>query len=196
MCITIGPDVGPGNITVPTNSVLIQNNVCSDISSTTWGGHGFAFQAQGGNGAPTPAMYNIIIDHNTAFEDQTAVDLYGGSAGDVINNVQLTNNLLDYGVYGIYGDGVGSGTIALTTYLNQYIYNDIVFSAAPYGSYPTGTLWSTNIAGVGFTSVSGTDPNISGTPGTGNLQLTSGSAYHNAGTDGNDIGVDDWGCYN
>ena len=42
-----------------------------------------------------------------------------------------------------------------------------------------------------MTSVTGSKPNISG-----NLRLTGGSAYHNAVTDGKDIGVWDWSCYN
>jgi hypothetical protein len=86
---------------------------------------------------------------------------------------------------------VGAGTIALSTYASGYNYNDIVFTATSGGTYPSGTLLSTNLAGVGFTNYSGTDLNISG-----NLQLTSGSAYHNAGADGKDIGVWDWTVFN
>jgi hypothetical protein len=44
---------------------------------------------------------------------------------------------------------------------------------------------------VAFTSVSGTDPNL-----TGNFQLLNSSPYHNAGTDGKDIGVWDWPTFN
>ena len=170
------------NPCVSTNTMLIQNNVLSDSSSATWGGHGWGFVI--GSNSTMPPMNALTIDHNTVFTTDAALVL--GDSGTT-TNFQYTNNISDLGTYGILGTSVGSGTIGLTKYAPGYTYSDIVFTATATGTYPSGTEWAGSISGVGFTSAMGTDPNISG-----NLQLTSGSAYHNAGTDGKDIGVWDW----
>jgi hypothetical protein len=183
--VVLAPAPNQGDKVVPTQRILIRNNLFSDISSVNWGGHGWVFHLSTDT---TPQSHDWILDHNTSFSDQALIFL--GDAGTV-NNVQITNMIADYGSYGIIGNAVGSGTVALTTFLTNYAYNDIVFRTNSTGKYPSGTFWSPNLEVTGFTSYSGTTPNVSG-----NFQLTSGSPYHNAGTDGKDIGVWDWTCLN
>ena len=76
----------------------------------------------------------------------------------------------------------------MTTYLPGVIYDKIVLFTASGSSdgntWPSGTYWNTT-SGAGFTNYAG-----------GNYQLTSGSPYYKAGTDGKDIGVWDWATFN
>ena len=181
----------------PTQRILMQNNVSSDVNTVSWGGPGYVYQLGGlGNGTDGPIMHDVIIDHNTSFVNVTDYTAFveldcACNTGDTVENFQLTNNVTDYGLTGIQGQGVASGTAALSAYASGYIYNDNVFATAPTGTYPSGTLWAGSLAGLGFASYSGTDPNLSG-----NFQLTNAKAFNAAGTDGKSVGVWDWACYN
>ena len=191
MGLVLAPIQGPSstNDALPTQRILVRNNVFADISSATWGLPGWVYQISMDSTLPT--MHDIIIDHNTSFSNVTTLNL--GNSGTV-NNFQFTNNISDYGIYGIFGNDVGPGAAALTTYLTNYVYNAnaLLNSSGSRlgGTWPSGTLWSTR-AGVDFTNVTGTDPALSG-----DFQLTSRSPYFHAGTDGKDIGVWDWTCLN
>ena len=163
-----------------TSKLLLQNNLLDDISAVKWGNPGRAFAV----GPGSPAAHDITIDHNTSFPDQ--MFLYLGDTGTV-SSTQFTNNISDYGVYGIFGNGGYTGTAALNTFAPGYIYNDTTLLTSdgnPIGMYPSGVFWNTT-SGAGFTNYSGA-----------NYQLTSGSPYHNAGMDGKDIGVWDWITFN
>ncbi len=175
-----------------TERILLQNNVESDISLTNWGGtEAWVFRLSPGQG-----LHDVGIDHNTAFSDQnpsngTATFIQLGDTG-TIANTQYTNNIATYGsdcCGGVTGTGVASGATALSTYAPGAVYSDMVLvntsgSSSRYPTYPSGTFWNT-LSGVGFTNYAGA-----------NYQLTSGSPYHNAGTDGKDVGVWDWTTVN
>ena len=171
---------------LPSARVLVQNNVYNDISNANWcGGSGGGWLFELAINATTIAPHDITIDHNTAFPSDYAFQL--GDTGTA-TTIQLTNNLWDYGVYGVKGTGTSSGIMALNTFLSPYTWNDDVFINSTGSSdgnrWPSGTFWSTQ-AGVQFTNFV-----------SANYQLLSGSPYHNAGTDGKDIGVWDWTCLN
>jgi len=191
MCIVAAGNLYPGG-GMPnsgTQYLLFRNNLCTDIHSATWGGTGYGVELQYGENL---GLHDVTIDHNTIFEDQEAVYFSSGAA---IPNVQITNNIMDYGQYGIAGDGTsGNMNETLTTYTSNLTYGDFVFTTTRQGTPYTGggnTLWAGSLSGVGFTSYSGTDPNL-----TGNFQLLPSSPYYRAGTDGEDIGVWDWACLN
>ena len=168
---------------LPTSRVLIQNNVLDDISSINWGGDGRAFMIL--SSATTPNPHDIVIDHDTAFPNVT--DLTLGDSGTV-GTTSLTNNLWDYGTYGVIGNNSGVGSGSLNAYISPYTWNKIVFirssGSSDGNTWPPGTLWSTQAA-VQFTNFA-----------SANYQLLNSSPYHNAATDGKDIGVWDWTCLN
>jgi hypothetical protein len=102
-------------------------------------------------------------------------------------NVQITNLLSAYGAYGIFGTGSSPGTSALSTYLLNYIYAKnvlITSNGGASGAFPSGTQFNA-LASVRFTNST-----------LSNYQLEGTSPYHNAGTDGKDVGVWDWNCFN
>jgi hypothetical protein len=189
--VIVGSDFG-FPFALATQRVLVLNNLLSDINSVTWGGHGWAFELSPGQ---NPPEHDVIIDHNTGFADQAFLYLTGCDCSgntNTLSNTQFTNNISDFGAEnGITGEASAPGMPALTTWSPGYFYNDFVFAASASGTWPSGTFWSTNLSDIGFTSYSGTGPNL-----TGNFQLKSGSPYHNAGTDGHDIGMWDWTTFN
>ncbi len=170
---------------LPGNRILIQNNVLTDISSATYGGDGRGIMSLTGGGVTHMSANNIEIDHNDVFASDDF--LYLGDSG-TIANYQLTNNLATYGLYGIIGNNQGVGSSSLNFYLPTMIYNKQVLitsnGSSDGNTWPSGTLWNST-SGAGFTNYAG-----------GNYQLTNASAYHNAGTDGRDIGVWDWSTVN
>ena len=173
-------EAGPS---LPSARVLVQNNVLNDISSANWGGDGRAFLLT--SSATTPNPHDISIDHNTAFPNVS--DLTLGDSGTV-GTTKLTNNLWNYGTYGIIGTGTGIGAATLNSYVPLCTWSDIVFigsnGSSDGNTWPSGTFWST-LQAVQFTNFA-----------SANYQLLSSSPYHNAGTDGKDIGVWDWTCLN
>jgi hypothetical protein len=163
---------------LPDNRILIQNNVMTDINSVSWIGSGRGLLNLTGSN-------NIIIDHNSIFANQTC--MYLGDSGK-IGTLQWTNQICLYGSYGVFGNGVGTGSIAFTTYVTTWVYNDSVLLTAGGSSdgstWPSATFFNTT-AGAQFTDYANA-----------NFQLLNGSPYHNAGTDGRDIGVWDWTALN
>ena len=176
---TTGSD--DANVSLPENRILVQNNVLADINGTTWNGSGRGILSLTSGGLANLSANNITVDHNSIFA--TGDFLYLGDSGK-IPIYQLTNNMVAYGTYGLFGTGAGIGTAALNTYITNTVYNDNVIlttnGTSDGNTWPSGTFWNST-SGAGFTNYSG-----------GNFQLTSGSKYHNAGTDGKDIGVWDW----
>lgn len=204
--IVVAAIEAPSNPSVPTGRILIRNNVMSDISCRNWG-TGASYEGMLVEFGLMPAPYilhDITVDHNTGFVDSNSactsvgggfIFFQVGGSGEVLTNLQLTNNLTDYGAVGMSGEDFNPGTSTLTGWVpGGYVYGQNALlnatGTANSNPYPSGTFWNT-LSGVGFTSYSGTDPNLSG-----NFQLTSSSSYHNAGTDGKDVGVWDWACFN
>jgi hypothetical protein len=180
--ITGGDDNYPS---LPSARVLVQNNVYDDISGANWAGGSGGWLFEIGTNSTLPPPYALIFDHNTAFPDNRFFEL--GDTG-VTPNIAITNNISNYGLYGIFGTGGLTGSSALGAFLSSYTYNDLVLinstGSSDGNTWPSGTHWSTQ-AGVDFTNFSGA-----------NYQLLISSPYHNAGTDGKDIGVWDWTCLN
>lgn len=190
---------------VATNRILIQNNLLNDISQTNWGNGtnaGWLYEIDSGPSGYVPS--NWTIDHNTGLDDQGVFANGGAFRTSSIADLYLTNDLSEYGAHGVEATSLGYGNMTgfLRVYAPGAVYKDNALTdstGGAQGAWPGvgscagatgGTCFST-FADAGFTGISGTDPNY-----TGNFQLLSSSRYHNAGTDGKDIGVWDWTCLN
>jgi hypothetical protein len=177
---------GSGFVAQVTQRVLVRNNLILDSNSSTWGAGDLFFAAT----SSAAQGHDWIIDHNTGFSDHKFLNM--GDSGTVAN-FQLTNNIGAHGTYGIGGTGQGEGSAALNFYAPGAVYGDILLqtpTGANPGGYPATTSFNT-LSSTGFTSVTGTSPNLSG-----NFQLLNTSPFHQAGTDGKDVGVWDWTCLN
>ena len=153
----------------PTKSILIKNNLFEDVSGARWGGGGRLFQAYNG-------ITDLVIDHNTAFQDGPIIMAEGKPHRGFI----YRNNLTPHNDYGIQGTGTGSGERTLNKYFPGAIVEKNVIIANPYAShYPANNFSSPSLGTVGFVDY-----------GRADYRLSDSSPYKRAGSDGKDIGVD------
>ncbi len=171
--ITIITDDGTdGHISTPMERVQISNNLFL-TDPATWGGEGkLMFLLDGGleNG------HDVVIKHNTMLmlsESGTSLFIAISGTIGICDNLILNDNLASAGTYGIKADSTPEGTASLNTIMGYTFHNNVLIGAS--NVYPATTLRPAD----GFTNYAG-----------GDYSLTSGSAYHNAATDGTDIGVD------
>lgn len=154
----------------------------------------------GGNGhfaeiftqAPDPVLQNISINHVTAF----AANLLSvsGAKSPKMSNVTLTNSILSVGTYPVWSaDGKSTDCAVLdvpvTTFnscFDPYSFTSNALIGTPSGfpasSWPAGNFFPASASAVQFVNYN----NGNG----GNYQLLPTSRYHNAGTDGKDLGAD------
>jgi len=155
-----------------TDRVLIENNLLLIVDPST-GADNRVFQILRGPEYTT-------IRHNTAV-------ITGGSSLYIANTnggqpkglgIKVQDNILISSTYGFFGNG-NQGTSALTAEFDAQVgtYNVMIFTQP--GTYPSPTYTPANEAAIGFTNYAG-----------GDYSLTGASAYHNAASDGTDIGCD------
>jgi hypothetical protein len=147
-------------------NIAIRNNLFEDITAQ-WGGTARSFQV-------LQDALNVTFDHNTGF-----------SAGAILVADQLpswglrfTNNLATRGSYGIFGSGIAEGAATLAYYFPNSVFQGNAIISGDPALYLGGSLFPAGINDVGFVDI-----------GAGDYRLTADSFLHNAGTDGNDIGV-------
>lgn len=150
----------PASTSVRGTGLNISNNVFYNIRGTFLQLNGF---------------YNVTVDHNTSFQGGNTYTLYGEQSLGYVS----TNNLTIENPYGIYGDGGYLGTAGLTQYTPSFVFSKNLMVDAASSANPAGNFYPAAVSDVGFVDYAG-----------GNYALSSSSAYHNAGTDGKDIGVD------
>lgn len=146
----------------------ISNNLAYNISSEPW--------------VLINRFYNVTINHNTHFQPNNILLFNGENSTGFV----YKNDLTIYADYGIVGFDSGGGSIFGTPVLavnapGYQFNNNVIVGAAESGfTYSTagGNSYPSSVTTVQFTDLAG-----------GNYQLLSTSPYHNAGTDGADIGV-------
>jgi len=159
-----------GGPSLRTSRLTIRDNVFEDISGETWCGPGCTSKF-----LLITDSADVTLDHNTIFQDGSVIVGYGTpSAG-----FSFTNNIAPHNSYGVFGDGVGSGNIALSTYFPGAIFRRNVIPGASPSSYPADNFYPASLDDVGFVNRAA-----------GNYRLASSSAYKGQGTDGKDPGAD------
>jgi hypothetical protein len=159
------------NVSRQANHLTIQNNVFYDVSGS-WGAGSRLFLI--GDGADS-----VVVDHNTADTTDSAIlYLYGNSTAET--NMRYTNNMSAHNAFGVIGNNVGVGLLAINAYLPGGEFARNVLAGGQASSYPTGNEFPT-VADWQAQFV-----NFAG----GNYRLLAGSPYKNAGTDGKDLGAD------
>ena len=146
-------------------NLTLQNNLDYDV-------HGAFLQLTG--------FYNVTINHNTDIRPSgnTITFAVQQATGFIYRNqLQLEQP------FGIFGDGGTQGTAALNTWTPGYVFEKDVMVGAAAGVNPAGTCggitcYPATVATVQFVDFTN-----------GNYALLSSSPYHNAATDGTDIGV-------
>lgn len=176
--------------------VLFQNNVVDDINQFYNNGdtNPYAIEVAGGP-IDVHGYHNTMVTNSYMSSVTLARENSGfGALPNVGSGFNYSNNIITLGQYGYQdSNGGGGGNVGLAFDFPDYVWsnNGIV------GTYPppsSGALFnSSNLNQSTYTGVSFTNYN-NGLAG--NYQLTSGSPYRNAASDGKDIGVWDWTNFN
>jgi hypothetical protein len=185
-----GSDSNFPGTTSPSNHVAICDNLVRDINGRAWGGaDGRLYQIV--NGEPNPVLRppnNITINHNTAFETGTSGNFVfvGDNANNPVTGFIFENNIQPASAYGFFGSGMGEGIPALRTYFKNPVFTKNVIEAGSSGNYPAGNFFPATWADVrlaDYTNCNGGAYSVAA------CALLATSHYHNAGTDGKDIGA-------
>lgn len=149
------------------NNILIEDNLCYDVSKATWGGNGTFYAAQGGD--------TITINHNTCIHDGNTFII----VSIVTTNFVCENNIVFDNLYGIIGADHGVGNDSWNFYFPSGVLSDnvIILVAGKASSFPAGNYFPTTIGAVGFTNYAG-----------GDYTLTPTSPYIHGATDGSRVG--------
>jgi hypothetical protein len=153
-----------------TQTILIRNNVFVDLDSSHWGGNGYFLSLTGG-------PRDITIDHNTIASDHGSGVIQADGAP--ILQFTFTNNLAKHNAFGIIGTNHGVGNDSISAYLPGATITSNVLAGGTAGRYPAGNSFPTTAQ---FESQFVSYAN-------GDLHLISGSVWHDAGTDGRDLGA-------
>jgi putative Ig domain-containing protein len=171
----------------------IHDIVVDDIDGVKYNGTGLFAQVSVGPGAPL--LQNVRINHVTAFPP-SMLFLVGDNVATsgAMNNFVFTNSIVNAAQFPVWSTGGGAANCAyydvpLTTFNacftgSAFATNAIIAasSAYPAAKWPTGNFFPLSTGAVQFVNYN----NGIG----GNYQLMSTSPYHNAGSDGMDLGAD------
>jgi hypothetical protein len=157
------------NASQETHRVLIENNVL-DVTGLN-GADARILQVLNG-------PVDVTIRHNTGL-----ISVAGGAVCFAENTPKadqfdFRDNIFSSGGSGFTGTGTVAGTSTLTTWYTNFTFTKNALIGGS-GSYPTGNFFPANTSAVGFVNFAG-----------GDYRLTTASAFHNAASDGKDLGAD------
>jgi hypothetical protein len=150
-----------------TKRIEISNNLFYDIGGKQLGSNGRFLQLAG--------TINVTVDHNTVFHTGNVITAYGKPSEGFV----FTNNLMAHNEYGVFGDGMGSGTKAINKYFPGAVFRKNIIAGGRSSLYPGDNFFPSTLDQVGFVG-SGKDK----------YRLSDSSPFKAAGTDGRSIGVD------
>jgi hypothetical protein len=149
--------------------MTIAHNVITGLGGSALGGNGRLYQILGN-------VTDLHIEHNTGFGVVHDV-LVGELSGRRLERFTFANNLTG-GEYTLFMNSMqGSAAIASALDANSKVTAN-VFAGSSAGNVPTGNWFASSRAAIGFVSES-----------TGDVHLTSTSAYRTSATDGTAVGA-------
>ncbi len=154
--------------------VLIRDNLFDDVNGAVWGGLGRLFQVLDYSVGTT----DVVFDHNTAFQQEDVIFADGVAHTGFVyrNNITPRGNVGSFG--GVIGTGTAEGVDTLNTYFPLAVFLGNVLAGGNASIYPAGNFFPSSLDDVGFVN-----------RGAGDYRLASSSPYHNAATDGTDVGA-------
>ncbi|MBA3320276.1 MAG: hypothetical protein H0T45_02355, partial [Pyrinomonadaceae bacterium] len=109
-----------------TKRITISNNLFEDIDGGRWNGRGEFLMM-------TERAADITVDHNTILHSGNVISVGAGPH----TGFRFTNNLARHNEYGLYGNDVGSGVVAITRYFPDGVVRGNVIAGADANRYPT-----------------------------------------------------------
>lgn len=161
------PNGGGGT---PARRIVVEHTTFEKVGLLSQSGTQRIFQILGG-------VTYLTIAHNTAM-GENHVFLFDGVPTSPPNFV-IRDNLFNRGKWGVFGSGVGEGTVALSKYSLGGTFADNAIITAPASLYPSGTYVPSSATSAGLLSLS-----------SGSYLLSSGSTLYQAASDGTMVGAD------
>jgi hypothetical protein len=169
----------------------IHDVTIDDINNLTYAGSGNVAEIEN-IATAAPLLQNVSINHLTVFAPRMVFSV-GAEASRPMANFNFTNSIFLAGTYPVWSTGgstnCANADVPLTTFdacFAPYSFTNNVIIATP-SQYPS-SVWPT---GNFFPASASTVQFVNYNNGTGgNYQLLTTSPYHNAGTDGKDLGAD------
>ncbi len=160
-----------------TKNVNFKNNLFDDLGNAAYNNNSYPYGVALQNIAQTA---NVAFDH-TSFINANAYDAIQLD-GTPSTGLSITNSLLSYGKYGIFGNSCGGSACALSTYApGAVVTGNLFVNPTPDPGVP-GNQFPPTWDSIQFAAFAG------GNGGT--YQLLPGSPYRGTGSDGKDPGVD------
>ena len=174
-------------ISNPLTDVLFDNNLCFDQNVATT----YAIQIQAASGN-FPGLLRIRNNTMLASASSGWIWLSGthGSDENEIADLEVYDNIATAGTYEIYSNTLGNGQDGPAYYCASHLFdtNVMIGGSSLIQSVDDGDDWTNFSYPATNSSVGFVDTTFDNVPS--DYALDSGSAYHNAGTDGTDIGCD------
>jgi hypothetical protein len=183
-----GDGSGPS---LPASHILISNVLARDINSGSeyLNGGGSLIQMLNGSSSCTtaPPAY-ISINHLTGFQNGKTGNFGDNNSSDPMPDVSIHNSIFTEGTYGWLGSDEAEGNGTFGAYFSSMVFTANVQEGGSAGSYSN---YSGNDFPSSWSTLEFTDQTdcLGGTYSLAACALQSSSPYHNAGTDGMDLGA-------
>lgn len=161
------PNGGGGT---PARRIVVEHTTFEKVGLLSQSGTQRIFQILGG-------VTYLTIAHNTAMGESHII-LFDGLPTSPPNFI-IRDNLFNRGKWGVFGSGVGEGSVALSRFSPGGVFADNAIITAPASLYPTGTYVPSSTSVAGLLSFS-----------SGSFLLSSGSTLFQAASDGTMVGAD------
>jgi hypothetical protein len=166
-------DPQPLGLPIPMTRVTITDNVMSGIDvGPTFNGDGRGVLINGG-------PIDLVISHNTIPDPTNMAMTFGGPTTDLPTRLVIRDNIFGGGQYGVKGPGMATNTTLAMFAPGGWRGNLMVLAPGNTSGYPTGTLFASTLAAVGFANYSALD-----------FHLSTSSVFRLKATDGRDPGAD------
>ena len=183
-----GDGSGPS---LPASHILISNVLTRDINSGSeymYGAGNLIQMLNGSNSCTTAPPAYISINHLTGFQNGKTGNLGDNTSSSPMPDVSIQNSIFTEGSYGWLGSDEGEGNGTFGAYFSSLAFTANVQEGGSAGSY---NKYSGNYFPSAWSTVAFTDQTdcLGGTYSLAACALQSSSAYHDAGTDGMDLGA-------
>jgi hypothetical protein len=154
-------------------AILVRNNIFAEIGDPRWGPNaGVLFQLLRG-------ATDVVIDHNTARATRAVIMAEGAPNSGFV----FTNNVVEFGRYGVVGTGTGPGRDTLRVYFPGATFErNVLIGPGAVGNarlFPGGNFFVGALTDVGFVDAAA-----------GDLRLNASSPFSRRDTRGGAIGAD------
>jgi hypothetical protein len=160
--ISVNGEEGSGG-----HRLQIRNNFFEDIGGQKWNSAGHFMKSTAWNG--------LTIENNTIIQTGNITNAYGKP----VKNFVFRNNIVFENLYGIKGDGMGSGQEVINSFFSNGTVTGNIIVGGKAGLYREKNFFLNSISQIGFVSAE-----------KGDYRLQKDSPYLNKGFTGKSIGAD------